>query len=274
MSYEKQTWVTGDVITAEKLNHMEEGISSGGGLTSDIKDALLQLAEKVAYIDANGQDYYLDLLDALYPISSISAVFTQGQNVIYDTDSLDTLKQYLVVTATFQDCTTATVPAADYTLSGTLVTGTSTVTVTYLGKTTTFTVTVTDFLATLTFEAYPWAAPTTGTYKNYVFKANNATARARCTVPFANNGYTFSIVDTSKYNIAVYGITSLETISATISGQTVDAYPGEDNNVSWGTSGSRTTHYVALSFKKLDNTDFTATELANMYGTVFTATRS
>lgn len=29
MSYEKQTWVTGETITAEKLNHMEDGIGSG-----------------------------------------------------------------------------------------------------------------------------------------------------------------------------------------------------------------------------------------------------
>lgn len=27
MSYEKQTWKNGDIITAEKLNHMEDGIS-------------------------------------------------------------------------------------------------------------------------------------------------------------------------------------------------------------------------------------------------------
>ena len=26
MSYEKHTWETGEVITADKLNHMEEGI--------------------------------------------------------------------------------------------------------------------------------------------------------------------------------------------------------------------------------------------------------
>ena len=31
MSYEKQTWVTGETITADKLNHMEDGIGSGGG---------------------------------------------------------------------------------------------------------------------------------------------------------------------------------------------------------------------------------------------------
>lgn len=28
MNYEKQTWTTGEVITAEKLNHMEDGIKS------------------------------------------------------------------------------------------------------------------------------------------------------------------------------------------------------------------------------------------------------
>lgn len=28
--YEKQTRVTGDVVTADRLNHMEDGISSGG----------------------------------------------------------------------------------------------------------------------------------------------------------------------------------------------------------------------------------------------------
>ena len=31
MSYERHTWVTGETITAEKLNNLEEGISSGGG---------------------------------------------------------------------------------------------------------------------------------------------------------------------------------------------------------------------------------------------------
>lgn len=29
--YEKQTWVTGEVITKEKLNHMEDGIANSGG---------------------------------------------------------------------------------------------------------------------------------------------------------------------------------------------------------------------------------------------------
>ena len=32
MAYEKQTWQTGDIITANRLNHMEDGIADGGGV--------------------------------------------------------------------------------------------------------------------------------------------------------------------------------------------------------------------------------------------------
>ena len=77
-------------------------------------------------------------------LSSISAVYTQS-GTVYDTDSLDSLKSDLVVTAHWSNSTTSTVPSADYTLSGTLVEGTSTVTVSYGGKTTTFNVTVTEY---------------------------------------------------------------------------------------------------------------------------------
>lgn len=31
MGYEKQTWVNGEVITDNKLNHMEDGIANAGG---------------------------------------------------------------------------------------------------------------------------------------------------------------------------------------------------------------------------------------------------
>lgn len=71
---------------------------------------------------------------------SITAVYTQS-GTVYDTDSLDSLKSDLVVTATYADSSTATV--TDYTLSGTLAEGTSTITVSYGGKTDTFGVTVT-----------------------------------------------------------------------------------------------------------------------------------
>lgn len=84
-------------------------------------------------------------------LESISAVYTQS-GTVYDNDSLDSLKTDLVVTATYDDTSTATVPSTDYTLSGTLTTGTSTITVSYGGKTTTFTVTVTHYDSSL----YNW----------------------------------------------------------------------------------------------------------------------
>lgn len=77
-------------------------------------------------------------------LESISAVYTQS-GTVYDTDSLDSLKADLVVTAHFDDSSTEVVTA--YTLSGTLEVGTSTITVSYGGKTTTFTVEVTDSAA-------------------------------------------------------------------------------------------------------------------------------
>lgn len=118
------------------------------GISGSVKTALLNLLQHVAYTDANGQTYYNALSNALNSasLSSISAVYTQS-GTVYTTDSLDSLKSNLVVTATYSDNTTATV--SDYTLSGTLTEGTSTITVTYGGKTTTFNVTVTTPSATL-----------------------------------------------------------------------------------------------------------------------------
>lgn len=74
-------------------------------------------------------------------LSSISAVYTQS-GTVYDTDSLDSLKADLVVTATYSDSSTAVIPGSEYTLTGTLTVGTSTIAVTFRNKTDTFTVTV------------------------------------------------------------------------------------------------------------------------------------
>ncbi len=115
---------------------------------ADFKTALLQLAAKVVYIDGDRQTY--DALEAALThkaLSSITAVFTQGGATIYDTDSLDTLKQYLTVTAHYSDNTDTVLDDSAYTLSGTLTAGTSTITVSYGGKTTTFTATVTAMYA-------------------------------------------------------------------------------------------------------------------------------
>lgn len=134
----------GGVAKSVTVDTLLAGVKTGQGLTEEIKTALLTIARKVAYIDANGQTYYNALYNALYPpatLLSISAVFAQGSHVVYDTDTLDSLKQYLTVTGEYDDGTSREVTT--YTLSGALVEGTSTITVTASGRTDTFTVTVT-----------------------------------------------------------------------------------------------------------------------------------
>lgn len=126
------------------------GAGGGAGMSADVIQAILDCFQNVAWANSNGQTYYDALYDALTSedptpsaeLSSISAVFTQGNNVVYSVDSLDYLKTMLTVTALYSDSSTRTVTG--YTLSGTLAAGTSTITVTYGGKTATFTVTVTD----------------------------------------------------------------------------------------------------------------------------------
>lgn len=124
---------------------MAQGISASSGgsnLTPEVKEALLDCFANVAWANDDGQQYYDALQDALYGLQSISAVYTQS-GTVYDTDSLDSLKADLVVTALYGDGSTQTVPAESYTLSGTLTEGTSTITVSYGGETATFDVTVT-----------------------------------------------------------------------------------------------------------------------------------
>ena len=199
------------------------------GITEEVKQALLQIARKVAYIDEHGQTYYDALYNALYAVLSVNispssitlnaigntsqltaTTVPTGANVIwvssdtsvatvsdnglvtsvawgsatitatagnktatcsvmvaqasvvaitadynqsgtvYTTASLDDLKSDLTVSAEWNDGTSSIVADTDYTLSGTLTEGTSTVTVAYGGKTTTFTVTVTHAVAQYT----------------------------------------------------------------------------------------------------------------------------
>lgn len=141
--YDGTAWASGGVYQANGI-----GVGSVDGLriSNDIKAALLACLEKVAWVDDQGQTYYDALYNALYPpanLTSISCVYTQS-GTVYDTDSLDSLKSDLVVTAHYSDQSTETVTT--YTLSGTLTEGTSTITVTYMGKTTSFNVTVSSLL--------------------------------------------------------------------------------------------------------------------------------
>lgn len=125
------------------LSELVETVNTIEPFSEVAKAALLNCFAHVAWIDEHGQVYYDALEAALNDIQSISAVYTQS-GTVYATDSLDSLKENLVVTATKPDSTQYVVPDSKYTLSGTLTIGISTITVTYTNITTSFNVTVTD----------------------------------------------------------------------------------------------------------------------------------
>ena len=128
-----------DALIAAKL--AGGGGGGGSGLTDAVKQAFLDAFDHVYWDDDQGPERIQRLYDLLYPLSYITAVYTQS-GTVYNTDSLDSLNSDLVVTAHYQDGTSETV--SDYTLSGTLSVGTSVITVEYREKTATFTVTVTQ----------------------------------------------------------------------------------------------------------------------------------
>lgn len=200
---------------------------------------------------------------------SISAVFNQDSATIYDTDSLDTLKQYLVVTATYSDSTTAVV--TDYTLSGTLAEGTSIITVSYVGKTDTFSVTVSLFYERYLAISRTYASTTPPLA---AYRVASTAGRGCAALPITNNNNTYSVTNTSDYEINVVPISSTEKHYNDIPEDAVDNYWYQATAVSlnWGASFSRTSPYVWIAIRRKDGVDFTDAELANGAAAVFTVT--
>lgn len=142
-----------DGISEEQLGYSVQQLEQdardvrAGGMPYALRAALLQIAQKVAYIDDQGEQYYQDLYDALQPsvvLVSISAEYTQS-GTIYTDDTLTDIETNgtLVVTAHYSDTSSEVIPSTGYTLSGSLTAGTSSITVTYEEQTATFDVTVT-----------------------------------------------------------------------------------------------------------------------------------
>lgn len=183
-SYTKQQFHSGDILRAAQLNAMDDQIAAntttilqklnapevagtsgqvltsdgsggqswqtpaGGEITEALKAALLELAQKVAYIDNSGPQVYQALYRAINgesepaTVISISAALNLGTHTVYVGDNLNSLSPYLIVTATYSDETTKTLNSNTYTLSGSLTTNPSVVTIAYQGKITTVNVPV------------------------------------------------------------------------------------------------------------------------------------
>lgn len=57
MAYDKQTWANGDVITAAKLNHMEDGIEDGNDTDVEIYVDGTALVINTSLVNGNEVSY-------------------------------------------------------------------------------------------------------------------------------------------------------------------------------------------------------------------------
>ena len=126
----------GDLSTLETtdksslVNAINEAAQScGSGLTDTQKELIITILRNAMY--TSDQSKNIDELEDAFAntVISISTTLDLRGNTIYSDDTLDTLRQYLVVRATYDDGTTQTVTG--YALSGTLTVGTSTIQVIY-----------------------------------------------------------------------------------------------------------------------------------------------
>ena len=219
---------SGTVYETDSLNSLKEDLVVTASYTDGetrILDAdeydlsgTLAAGTSTVTVSYGGKTDTFEVTVTAVELVSIAAVYTQS-GPVYDTDSLDSLKSDLVVTATYNDSSTAIIPAADYTLSGTLAEGVSTVTVSYDGQTTTFSVTVTA----------SGVLPEGYTKYDYLYSnAGSSTAGS-----YINTGVTFTS-----------GVTSAEftvVLQEVADGTGANAYPigvrqkgtGNTNNTGW-----------------------------------------
>lgn len=90
---------------------------------------------KVPTVNLNGGD---EPGEVPVTLSSISVGYNQGKTTMFEAQDVEDLRRYLTVTGLYSDGSTG--PITDFTLSGTLTPGTSTITVGKDGRTDTFTV--------------------------------------------------------------------------------------------------------------------------------------
>lgn len=124
-------------VSDGKVTEWEFG-ATGEGWTTAMKEALLQCFRHVEWDDQQGQTYYNELRNSLYPPISITAVY-DSTHTAEISDTLDSLRPYITVTAHYNGARDTVV--TDYALSGTLNVGDNIITVIFGGLRTTITVT-------------------------------------------------------------------------------------------------------------------------------------
>lgn len=112
MAYEKTQWVNGDVITAEKLNNIEQGIedASGGGNTFLVTFEYVGYSNTWTCDKTNAEIYeaYSDGKDIRYIINSDDLPFNTSGRILADSSISESLCRtdgfYFIVNAVMQLC--------------------------------------------------------------------------------------------------------------------------------------------------------------------------
>lgn len=258
----------------EDITDLKSDLSHVELFTEQAKTALLNCLAHVAYLD-NDSDYYGALEDALYPeeYPKITVLFNRGTAKVYPFDSLDVLKPLLTVLYWTDEETSTQI--TNYVLSGSLEHNTNIITVVYGQLTTTFNVVTDGCELSVAMRYLAWNL-STGGYRYATIMTAGVDGRRCMTVPIKiDRNYRFFAVDTDKYAIQAGECSTdvLETHHG--SQQDYQGYTLSSNTAytSGWTNEYTTTHqqYVMISFKRMDNIDFTEEELSGLFGTIVSA---
>ena len=241
---------TGDEIAAVKADL--EALESGGlSIKDSVKQALLACFAGVSFEDSNGQALRTALYNALYEtaILSISVVFNPGNSIIPIGADIETLRQYLTVTVHYDDASTGTVTA--YTLSGTIESGTSTITVSYEGLTTTFTVTTNAWLFGNIVRG-----TATSTHEDKIYISTQSNRACTSTYLSLNSGDVVGFYNDSDYETYKFAI-------APRSGDAVDwsATGGTSGYVTSDFTLTVTSDYYYALITRADNGEIDSTQI-------------
>ncbi|MBO5567367.1 MAG: hypothetical protein J6A79_00220 [Clostridia bacterium] len=88
MSYTKQTWQTGDTITAEKLNHIEDGVDDLSRQLSDNDLHLEEIPDTTQAITFDQSGNVQSIVRSRNNTAVRTDVFTFGENTITEVRTL------------------------------------------------------------------------------------------------------------------------------------------------------------------------------------------
>lgn len=100
MPYEKHTWETGETITAEKLNNLENGIVSGVGNIPKMVykiESLFDDEDNIYYV-IKDDDLLIDIINSVCT-GNIIALYDNGSIMYYYADHQDQTTNEIVFTS-------------------------------------------------------------------------------------------------------------------------------------------------------------------------------